>query len=140
MTEINSSPSNRQPHPPFRYFRFAVLQQQQYMASSNTAANVGILSPPIIDIQSFSLWLSGLTPQIAAERIIKIDFGEEYDSKDKESARLYREETVDRFRTYFLLENSFKTPRLLNRNRYLFSASISEVQKRDLVSKYYSFD
>ena len=140
MPEINSSPSDRPPHPPFRYFRFALLQQQQYMASSNTAANVGILSPPIIDIQSFSLWLSGLTPQIAADRIIKIDFGEEYDSKDKESARLYREETVDRFRTYFLLENSLKTPRLLNRNRYLFSASISEVQKRDLVSKYYSFD
>ncbi len=110
------------------------------MASSNTAANVGLLSPPMIDIQSFSLWLSGLTPQIAADRIIKIDFGEEYNSKDKETSELYREETIDRFRTYQLLENSLKTPRLLSRNKYLFSASISDVQKRDLVSRYYSFD
>jgi hypothetical protein len=110
------------------------------MASSNTAANVGLLSPPMIDIQSFSLWLSGLTPQIAADRIIKIDFGEEYNNKDKETSELYREETVDRFRTYQLLEKSLKTPRLLSRNKYLFSASISDVQKRDLVSRYYSFD
>ena len=110
------------------------------MAASTSAANVCVLLPPVIDVQSFSLWLSGLSPQVAAERIIKIDFEDQFHSVDSETTQLYKEETVDRFRNYTLLENSLKTPRLLRRNRYLPSSTFFEAQKIDLVSKYYSFD
>ena len=89
------------------------------MAASTSAANVCVLLPPVIDVQSFSLWLSGLSPQVAAEWIIKIDFEDQFHSVDSETTQLYKEETVDRFRNYTLLENSLKTPRLLRRNRYL---------------------
>ena len=110
------------------------------MAVSTSAANVCVLLPPVIDVQSFSLWLSGLSPQVAAERIIKIDFGDQFQSVDSETAQLYKEETVDRFRTYALLESSLKTPRLLSRNRHIPSSTFFEAQKIDLVSEYYSFD
>ena len=107
------------------------------MAVSTSAANVCVLLPPSSTSSVFAVAVGFVTT--SRRRDPKIDFGDQFHAVDSETTQLY-EETVDRFRTYTLLENSLKTPRLLSRNRYLPSSTFFEAQKIDLVSKYYSFD